>query len=611
MSHIRIRLIVSVPLLLALLIPYPIDAATIAVPAGGDLQAALHKALPGDIILLQAGATFVGNFVLPKKSGTSYITIRSSAPDGSFPPAGYRIDPRFASLLPKLRSPNTASVLMTATGAHHWRLQFLEFRANSGGYGEIIRLGSSSERSSANQPHHIILDRVYVHGDPKLGSKRGIALNSGDTTIVNSYFSDIKAVGQESQAICGWNGPGPFRLENNYIEAAGIGVMFGGADPAIPYLVPSNITIRRNHFSKNLKWRNPIVPTPAGVSAATAGGGNLPAGSYAYRIIAYAPCGNGKTCRSTASAEARTSLSTAGAVTLKWSTVAGASFYRVYGRRSGGQNQYWTTTSTSLVDSGPAGTASAVPTGTGTRYIVKNLLEFKNGRHVVIEANLFEYSWEQDQRGYAVQLTPSNSGGTAPWTAVQSIMFRYNTVRHCAGGMVINGRDTARGSEYTENISLRHNLFADLDSSKWGGPGGFLVVGNGTIDVLVENNTIDHTGFVVAGTGQANTGFIFINNISRHNQWGIYGDYRGAGFDSINVYFPGIYMRRNVLAGGAASKYPADNFFPPAGEFLLQFVNPSAEDFRLNASSPYNNAATDGRDIGAHLDTVWRKQRGG
>jgi hypothetical protein len=87
-------------------------------------------------------------------------------------------------------------------------------------------------------PHNLVLDRVYAHGDPSLGQKRGISLNSASTTITGSYIFDIKAVGQDSQAICGWNGPGPFMITNNYLEAAGENVLFGGADPSIPNLVP-------------------------------------------------------------------------------------------------------------------------------------------------------------------------------------------------------------------------------------------------------------------------------------------------------------------------------------------------------------------------------------
>jgi hypothetical protein len=68
-------------------------AATLTVNAGGDLQAALNAAQPGDTILLQAGAVFTGGFKLPVKSGSGVITVRSAAPDSSLPPAGTRITP--------------------------------------------------------------------------------------------------------------------------------------------------------------------------------------------------------------------------------------------------------------------------------------------------------------------------------------------------------------------------------------------------------------------------------------------------------------------------------------------------------------------------------------
>ena len=42
---------------------------TIAVAAGGNFQGALNAAQPGDVITLQAGATFTGPFALPAKPG--------------------------------------------------------------------------------------------------------------------------------------------------------------------------------------------------------------------------------------------------------------------------------------------------------------------------------------------------------------------------------------------------------------------------------------------------------------------------------------------------------------------------------------------------------------
>ena len=101
-------------------------AATIQVVAGGNLQAALDAAQPGDTITLEPNATYVGNFVLPYKGDLTYdqyITIRSAAPDSAFADYG-RITPAFAASLPKIKSPNSFPSLQTAPRANHYRLVF-------------------------------------------------------------------------------------------------------------------------------------------------------------------------------------------------------------------------------------------------------------------------------------------------------------------------------------------------------------------------------------------------------------------------------------------------------------------------------------------------------
>ena len=82
-----------------------------------------------------------------------------------------------------------------------------------------------------------------------------IAANAAHVVISNSDIRDIKAVGQDSQAIAGWNTPGPITIRNNYLEAAGENVMFGGAHINIPGVVPSDIVIEDNLMTKNLQWR--------------------------------------------------------------------------------------------------------------------------------------------------------------------------------------------------------------------------------------------------------------------------------------------------------------------------------------------------------------------
>src|SRR5213592_4451050 len=98
------------------------SAATVTVPAGGDLQRALTAARAGDTILLEPGATYVGNFYLPGRAGddTRPVIMRTATPNGDPVPAGQRLTPDQAARLPKLRSPNNVPVLRTQPRARFW-----------------------------------------------------------------------------------------------------------------------------------------------------------------------------------------------------------------------------------------------------------------------------------------------------------------------------------------------------------------------------------------------------------------------------------------------------------------------------------------------------------
>jgi hypothetical protein len=478
----------------------PLAAADdIFVPAGGDLQAALNAAKPGDTVSLQAGATFAGNFVLPVKPDADVITVRSSAGDAQLPGDGVRIDPAHASLLPKLHSPNTAPALRTAKGAHHWRLLFLEFGANKDGVGTIIALGdgSSAQSSLAAVASDIVVDRCYVHGDRAVGQKRGIGLNSARTHILNSYIADIKAVGQDSQAIAGWNGPGPFDITNNFIEAAGENVLFGGADPYIPGLVPADITIERNHMSKPVAWR-------------------------------------------------------------------------------------------------------------GSPWQVKNLFELKNAERVVIRDNVFERNWQAAQAGYAIVFSTRNQDGRAPWSRVQQVRFEQNIVRDVAAGISIHGTDDVHPSGQTRDLRIAHNVFV-ISKALWGGSGHFVQMGDGPADIAIDHNTVVHDGTVVNVYGNGPwtiPGFVFTNNIARHNTYGIKGVGFASGTATIGAYFPGAVVTHNVLAGGRAGSYPAGNWFPAAAEIASLLDGVTQGNYESGASNAYRNAATDGLDVGAVLGST-------
>ena len=473
MRLIRLMLLVCVVSLLGT----SVEAATLRVCASGcqytGLQAAIDAAQPGDTILLRAGETFVGPFLLRKKAATTqWITIRSDASDTLLPPAGVRLVPSgktgantALSLLPRLIGQSgalkTTPVIRTEIGAHHYVLRFLEIDgvANQG-FETVLNLGDDTTAAPATD---IIVDRVYVHGDRYKGNKRGITLNGARMDILNSYVSDIKSVNADSQAVAGYNGAGPFRIINNYLEGAGENILFGGSDPAVTNLVPTNIEIRRNHLFKPLAWRNPILPAPASPrAAASSTSGALAGTTHYFRVVAIMFTDN-NTAVSLPSTVVSTAVTAGKSATVSWSGVAGADRYRIYrGTSATTQSVYMETPSsaTSFTYTG-SGERSGTPPTAGTKWVVKNIFELKNAQQVIVDGNVFENVWAAGQYGYALVLTPRNQGGDAPWVRVRDVTMTNNIVRHAAGVLQISGYDANAVSQQTQRITLRNNLFAE------------------------------------------------------------------------------------------------------------------------------------------------------
>jgi hypothetical protein len=591
-----VRLFATVMAAVLLLTPVASRQLTaIRVSEGQDLQAAIDAAKAGDIILLAPGAHFSGNFVLPKHGDTpAFITIRTDA-DG-LPGPGVRTGPEYSGRLAVLQSPNNVSALRTAAGAHHWRIEHLEFTANAGGYGDILALGNGGREQSRAEdvPHDFVIDRVYIHGDPLIGQKRGIALNSAATEIVNSYIAGVRAVGQDSQAIAGWNGPGPFTIVNNYIEAAGENILFGGADPAIAGLVPQNIVVRGNHIARPPEWRGPVVGTPAmpavaGLSRDDPGSRQnntaLQPGTYAYRVVAERLVASGQRALSSPSDAVDVNVGADdNAVTLTWREVAGATAYRVYRRSGGGEETWWRAQEATFTDEGKPGEAGA-PRTSATKWSVKNLFELKSGRDVEIDGNTFEYNWESGQDGYAILIKPVNQDGRAPWATIENVRFTNNVVRHVAAAININGMDTYAPSARAHGITVRNNLFVDVSSKRWGGPGDFLKISNAPASIVIEDNTVINDGRIInvqgGKGGERSEGLVFRRNVVRHNRYGVKGRSTATGTATLERFFPGGVFEGNVIMGGKRNAYPEKNEFVAAEDFERVFVNAGAGDYRL------------------------------
>lgn len=459
---------------------------TIIVKKGGDFQAALDKALPGDTILLEAGAVFTGSFKLPPKPGAEFITIRSSAADGELPPASIRLEPqKYADKLPKLISDIKGEpTVFAAEGSHHFRFVAVEFGPTIEGLYDIIRLGTGQEKRPEDLPHHIEFDRVWIHGSRTEGQRRGIAANGRHIKILNSYISDIKRKGDESQGIAAWATDGPIEIANNYVEAAAENILFGGAGSFLK-LVPADCVVDSNHLNKPVEWRS-------------------------------------------------------------------------------------------------------------EGWVVKNLFEIKNGRRIKVTNNLMTNNWAMGQDGNAILFTTRADNGLA--TVIEDIEFSGNIVRGSGGGLNILGTEGSGG----HRLTIRNNIFDEIDGAKWGGGGHFMKVTewNG---LVVESNTIVQKNNITTAYGQPVRGFVFRNNIVNENEYGFFGEEIGSGQRSIDKFFPGASVTGNIIVGGNPSLYREPNIFLEKFE-LIGFNAASRGAYRLPANSPYLKAGIGGKRIGADLD---------
>jgi Putative Ig domain len=252
----------------------PAPGAVTPVAAGADLQSVLNNANCGDTIALQAGATFTGAYYLRAKACDEqhWITIRTNTADSNLPSEGTRMTPCYAGVasLPGRPSyPCTApkkvlaqilgkpgmSLFSIDSGANHYRLIGLEL-TRPVGTGETDALIQASGTAD-----HLIFDRLWLHGTIHDDTKRGIYLDGvTNAAVVDSYFSDFHCTSvtgacTDSQDVSGGNGDypgGPYKIVNNFLEAAAESILFGGGGATTT--TPTDIEIRHNHFFKPMTW---------------------------------------------------------------------------------------------------------------------------------------------------------------------------------------------------------------------------------------------------------------------------------------------------------------------------------------------------------------------
>lgn len=205
-----------------------------------ELQAAADAAKPGSTITLKAGARFAGVLKLPQRpAGSAPVLITT---DAELPER--RMTEADAALMPILAPvSNEGAVWIRNTSG--WTLRGLRFESTPNGADDIIQMDNAD---------HVVLDRVLMVAGPN-GQKRGVRWNGTFLTITRSHIANMWRAGQDSQAVCTWDGAGPYTLTDNYLEAASENAIFGGSQSLSADRIPSDILVEGNHFSKRDAWR--------------------------------------------------------------------------------------------------------------------------------------------------------------------------------------------------------------------------------------------------------------------------------------------------------------------------------------------------------------------
>ena len=537
----------------------PAPGSVISVPAGGDFQQALNSAKCGETIQLQAGAVYTGNFHLPAQTcdDAHWIIIRTSTPDSNLPAEGTRISPCYAGVA---SLPSRPAFHCTSTNNVMPKIQFggigsgpIIFENGASHYrfigveitrtpgsGMVYNLAVRDQGASAN---HIIFDRCWIHGTPQDETERGVMMSGTQyIAVVDSYLSDFHCVSQSGSCV------------DAQAIAGGAGDVASG-----PFKILDNFL--EGAAENVLFGGGEATVTPADIE-------------IRYNHF-FKP--------------------------LIWK----------------------------------AGQPGFVGGRDGHPFIVKNLFELKNAQRVLFEGNDLENTWGGfSQFGFGIALGPKNQAigaqDVCPICQVTDITIRYTKISHVGGGLQLGNGVSANGGVPLAGgrYSIHDVTIDDIDANFYDGYGTFAQVSTGPGAPALQNVAINHVtafepgvmlnlGDYVRLNGRMQ-GLVFTNNII--NAGTAPTKTTGGGTDNCaylgipTVVLPGCFQSytftHNAIVATPSNyppgRYPSGNFFPGSASSVgfVNYANGNGGDYHLHSNSPYKNAGTDGKDLGADIDAI-------
>lgn len=553
-----------------------------------SIQAAANQANYGDVITVSTSWVESGPLTLgtPGGSTPSYVIIQSSAVN-SLPtetagqPWTGRVTTGNASLMPKIQAAQQGQpALAFSRQSKWWKFRGFEILPASGVEPKfsLISIGDDTITQVIDLPDHIWIDQCYIHASPTSASY-----------IAGMYIRDgFFCVCNRLDVTNSWIGEIKGIANSDVTECHAITLHSGSGGPF-------NFT---NNYIE-------------GTGHSILGGGSAPP-STSLPNIGTVPDSQGVGIR------------------LQYNTFS--------------KNRQWNSLDPSYVQP-PLGGGIFIlgtsPPSSGA-YVIKVLVEFKDGENAFIDHNIFQYNWVGDQTGQALSSNVAayalGAGYSTNYEQVRNFTVQNNVIDSVSIPFEFaTNTDNNQVPNNPSNLTLSNNLCTNLSWSEAAPkPAG---VRNYCMSLWSSDNVkFDHNTFISSVSGTANGAVLFaalgfssgggvnITNFTLTNSIVIEGangfevfrsSNDGGGSSSnnltdLNKYVPSPTINKNVIYDAGTT--------PPAiysGNFLvsdqtsvqltsqtLTFPNASRTGGSITitgyfaTSGPYHNAATNGTDIG-------------
>ena len=256
----------------------------------------------------------------------------------------------------------------------------------------------------------------------------------------------------------------------------------------------------------------------------------------------------------------------------------------------------------------------------GGSFSVKNHLEFKNAKRILVEGNIFENTFQMAQFHSQVY-TPRNQSGGNPWASVEDLTFRYNRITNFPSLFNMLQTDDAFPSGTLTRVHI-HDNFAE-GQGFYGTSAQIYRTIQSPNDLVIEHNTVVPTVnsvgvafYWIDGTGHQGERLTVRSNITPHNAFGILGDADGSGITAMNTFWidagqpNGWVYDYNMDYSPKGGENPGGNNVYPTNQTAVKFVDSANGNYRLASDSPGYKNGHDSKDRGVNWTAFDAAQAG-